>query len=429
MAISASNPNAKKSITLISGLVLMGLWSLALAGTALSLNNRPDPTKPVVEKTNPNATFLLAEAEGTIKALGAKEGDEVPEGVEIVFLNDEEELAAMETAQAHLQEVASKLRNMDVATVEPIQAPIGGAFISVPCVIPSVNPGTFAQTPPPQRGSIPELPGVSGTPIQQTESPTATTTKPNKELEEKVLEARTKLEDLNAMRDNYRMALEEVQKNIGPAEIAAKQTQDEADKQRMLLQQGVVPANKVSMAESQALQAKILLEQYKKQSAEAKSQLETVEMQIEAVKVELSVAEKALKDAPTVVVSTPNSNSNKSTAQLPIPERSGATSSAPRVVFKPSEPPPIPAKVDVDLSAIQEGSEDINQAKAKVDEAEAKLLMRRIRAPKGMKIVRLLVKPGDKIRKGQPIAEFVPVPELDKFEPILGPFWNFVEDK
>lgn len=413
----------------IVGFLMLGMWITAIAGTSLSKHSVPGVAQVAVQSGH---ILLRADKAGTVKALAAKDGAMVQTTDELIFLDDEKELADLAQAQNELQTLASNMRSMDIASAMPAQV-LGGV------ILPSL-PGNFAPeghseriTPQPGKvGSLPRVGGADTPPSPPDEAPEAgpdagarTSGVSETERQVRIERATQRVAELNTQRDDARMAGEEAQRNLATAELATNQANQEVDRQRMLLQQGVVAANKVSRAEFDAMQAKAQSDQLKAKVTESTSLLATLDGQIEQAKRELQAAQ-TLKIAAPSTQNSPH-NVTQRTASLPSVSSQGSLPHVPRparVVVREQGPQPIPTRVDLDLTQMVAADAKLAGAKKRVDQAENALLLRRIYAERGMRIVRFLVKPGEHIQPGQPLIEFEPIPEWDVPE-LVGPHWDF----
>lgn len=434
---SQTKPNQRRRFTPL--FVGIGLCAVVGAGFAI----RP-ATSPAIHYPSSIAEGqfldLVADKDGVVQGIAVTVGDELFERDELIFLDDKKEQELLTVAQAELQAVSQQMKGMDVAVALPSQTMISGTFVS------SGEP-IFDRVsyPPKARGPITSLPPVEGTgkievrsgePGSQT-APTSTTVeseagpdpKAVSKANEKIIAIQTEISDLERSLEDARMSLDEANRAVATSEGIAMQAKQEAERLRILLQQGVVPANKVSQAEANAMMATGNIDLAKEKSSQASQRISQTEAEIEKAKGRLVVAKNDLKESEVVqrtkkvVALTSPFSSSESPANL-TQQRPG------RVVLKSSAPQPIPTKVNLDLSAMSAADTQLDAVQEKVDKAEQELLSRRILAPQGMRVVEILVKPGQAVKKGQVVARFEKVPTLDWPDSFKGLWWNFeaVED-
>lgn len=422
MSDSPTPPKTRLKPIFWVGLLLVVGGGIGVA--SVGGGNLADTGKSKLQAPEEEVFELKAEVSGRVVALGAKVGDEIPEDQELIFLNDEKEQNALDKAQKELQVAASQIKTEDVAVALPAQGTITGVIVPGAAPTPRPNAG------PPVRpnGPVTALPSVEGSgkqievgggldsePYRAPEEPAVD----KSALQKKIAAAESEIKELDAKIENTKSEAAESEMAISTMKANADNAQREADRKQSMLVQGAIPANDANSARVAAQIAKTNYETAKQKQGSAAEAISGYQAQRdqavgrkEAAEKELAKAQSAPK-AKTRAARPPRIISTVPTPRMPQPSR---------VIVKRNDPKPIPTRVDVDINKKLTLDQQLTGARLKVDAAEEAILSRRIRAPKGLKLLEILVQPGQEVKPGTVIARFSRVPKLDAPEP--EPFWE-----
>jgi multidrug resistance efflux pump len=398
------------------GLALVVVGGIGVA--SVSGGNANKLAKTVDSAPQEEAFELKADASGRVVALGAKVGDQIPEDQELIFLNDEKEQTALDRAQTALQAAASEIKTEDVAVALPAQGTITGVI--VPGRTPVPNPGPHVRP----RGPVTALPSVEGSGKQievgggNSPEPDAAPEEPAVDkaaIKKKIAAAEAEIKEIDAKIENAKSEGGESEMAIATLKANADNAQREADRKQSMLVQGAISANEANSARVAAQMAKTNYETAKQKQGSAaeviagyQSQRDQALGRKEVAEQQLATAESAPKAKPRPQPRAPRIVSTTPAPRIPQPGR---------VIVKRSAPKAIPTRVDVDINKKLSLDQQLTSARAKVDAAEEAILARRIRAPKGLRLLEILVKPGEEVKPGMVVARFTRVPKLDAPEP------------
>lgn len=351
---------------------------------------------------------LVATAEGVVSQILVREGQTVAAGEILVAFDDQAEQAELVAAQQALQELAASVNTSEVAVAVTPPEGVTGRIVAI---------GPLPAGPPPGSKPLPVLPAPKGTaqaqlPAVHSEGTTPTEPKANlegavAELETKISETKNEVVSLEHRISTAKTEAEDATKNAEAAKVIAQQRKQQADKMRMLLGEGAVSQLETSRAEVQYASAQGGYEAALKMAEEANARVSTLEVDLAKQQKALPDLEKTLKITLDALKNAPKPTPSVSVP--PISETPVRTEPAPRSVPKPAfvQPAPLPntpTKVDVDKGAIREADQLLSGAKERVDKAEAAIMLRRFNSTRAGKVVRILVKPGDRVKPGQVIA-------------------------
>lgn len=347
------------------------------------------------------ATELLATQEGVVASVAVAEGQSFAEGDLLLSFDDQAEQAELTAAQEALQTLAGEVKATDVAVAITPPEGVSGRIVPIgplrPTAVPKVDP-----LPSPIEGPNPTLPAVG---------PTTTTPSPKTELEAGIAaaelelsEAKSRLLNLQHQISQSRTEAEDAQKNADAGKVIAQQRRQQADKMKMLLAEGAVSQLETAKAEVQYasaqggyLVAQEMADAAAKKVKDLEAELASTEKSIPTLEKSIQVQKDVLKNlpepkpAPMLDPATPVREVE--TRRVPKP-----------ATVQPAPLPNLPTKVDVDKGAIREADQLLTGAKERVDKAEAALVAKRILAPRKGKVLKMLVKPGDRVKPGQVIA-------------------------
>lgn len=351
------------------------------------------------------ATELLATQEGVIGSVMVAEGQSFSEGDLLLAFDDQSEQAELTAAHEALQALASEVKATDVAVAITPPEGVSGRIVPIgplrPVPVPKVDP-----LPAPIEGPNPTLPAVG---------PTGTTVEPKPsakaELEATIAAAETELAEAKTRKLNLEHQLaqlqseaEDAQKNADAGKVIAQQRKQHADKMKMLLAEGAVSQLEATKADVQYASAQGGYMVAQEMADAAAKKLKDAEAEIAAASAQIPTLEKSIELQRDVLKKMPEPALSP-TPELAPPLREVETRPVPKpATVQPAPLPNLPTKVDVDKGAIREADQLLAGAKERVDKAEAALIARRILAPRKGKVLKLLVKPGDRVKPGQVIA-------------------------
>lgn len=353
---------------------------------------RPAPTHGAAAE----GTEIAASTDGVLTQVAVREGQTVAPGDVLLAFDDQAEQAELAAAQVALQELASGVKESDVAVAVTPPEGVSGRIVPI---------GPLPLGPPPVAPKVDPLPAPKGTPdsplppVGPAEPKTSALEEAVRETEAEIASLRTKMAELTHQIEQARVTADESNRNAEAAKVIAQQRKQHADKMRMLLSEGAVSQLETSRAEAQYASAQGGYEAALQMASEEANRVKTLEAEFEKSEKTIPLLEKSLEVTRKALAGAP-------APSLPKPPASPPSQTEPRTVPKPAfvQPAPLPnlpAKVEVDKGAIQEADEQMAEAKARVDKAEAALLARRITATRAGTIVRVLVKPGDRVKAGQ----------------------------
>jgi pyruvate/2-oxoglutarate dehydrogenase complex dihydrolipoamide acyltransferase (E2) component len=369
------------------------------------------PHKPEPPLTKNPTTTLTSNQDGVISKLAALEGYVVDESADLVMFDDSAEQKELELAQQTLQKVADDLKQSGVAIALPsFPDRLGGRIVH--------TGQSFSPAPagPKDIGSLPE---VSGTPVESVPEPTppavtppvvADTNKPNEAL----LEATKRVDDCRKRVTDGELALQETQKAVDTAKAIYERAKEDADKARMLLSNGAISANEASRKDSLSVSQKGIWENNQERLQQELKALESDRADLKQAEAELEKAKSA--PAPTrritaeVRPKTKTAFSAARTKRVSFPKPAFVV---PRRVPASTEP----TRVIVDNQAMKAANSRLDSAKKAVDKAENLIAARQFLAPKRVRIIRWLVSPGGRVKKGQALCEVELLPAVPKPKP------------
>lgn len=355
---------------------------------------------------------LVATADGVVSQVLVQEGQLVEQGELLVAFDDSAEQQELTAAQQALQAMASEVKNTDVAVA--VSPPEGVAGRIVP-----IGPLPRGPRPSAPNQKLPVLPAPKGTPEGQLPAVEAAPTTPPatsvdleagvRELESKIAETKNDILSTEHQLSAARTESEDAQKNAEAAKVIADQRKQQMDKMKMLLSEGAVSQLETARAEVQYASAQGGYEVAVRLADEARAKVQTLEGELAKHQKSVPELEKSLVSTRetikkvAAVKSTPLAN--PTTPPAPIRELDDRPSSVPKPAFVQAAPlPSTPTKVEVDKGAIREVDQQLAAAKERVDKAEQALVARRFTSTRKGKVVKILVKPGERVKAGQVIA-------------------------
>lgn len=379
---------AKMGLAIVAGATILGLLGWAAArSTAAPADLGYD---------------LMATSEGTITQVIAQPGQTVKKGDLLVLLDDTAEQQALTTARAELDLLAQEVQGAGIAVAMPPGSGLGGKII---------------QTGPMPRGVVPtgKVPEALGTlpPVTETDQPAAPKTdiKAAAEADLKAVEAKLEAQrtlriETVQKRDDALALAAEATRNAETSKVIAEQRKKQAEKMKFLLSEGAVSRVEAAKAESLYQSAQGGADAALRQAEEHQASATSLDAEVAAIDIRIAGLERDVAKAKDLVAKAPASVPAAPVAAQPANPLPAAEPSPGKPAFVRSTPAPsIPAKVEVDKGVKREVEEKLTAAKRKVDEAETNLESRRIVAPRDGVILKVLVRAGGSLRKGQSILE------------------------
>lgn len=384
---------SRRSRRLPIALLVIGCTLMATLGY-LAMRGQPHAALPE------GATELVATLEGIVGKIHVAEGQEVVEGDLLLSFDDQAEQDELANAHAALQELASEVQASDVAVAITPPEGVTGRIVPIGPIWDNA-PRRVDPLPAPEPGATPLLP-----PVQPEAGPKPN---PKRELEEAVTATESQLNEAKGHILNVQHQLEtarsealDAQKNAEASKVMALQRKQHVDKMRMLLNEGAVSQLETAKAEAQyaSIQGAYLVAQENandlaRKVKDLEGDLARTEAAIPQLEKLLDIQRTALKNTPEPKVALPESPPLREVETRPLPKPA---------IVQPTPLPSEPTKVEVDKGAIREADQLLAGAKERVDKAEAALIARRILAPRKGKVLKLLVKPGERVKRGQVIA-------------------------
>lgn len=359
-----------------------------------------------------NGVELVATTDGVVSQVLVQEGQLVDQGELLVAFDDTAEQQELAAAQQALQSMASEVKNTDVAVAVTPPEGVAGRIVPI---------GPLPRGPRPTAPSgerLPVLPAPKGTPQGQLPAieanPTPTPSSPEleagvRELETKISETKNDILSIEHQLGTARTEAEDAQKNAEAAKVIADQRKKQMDKMKMLLSEGAVSQLETARAEVQYASAQGGYEVAVRLAEEAQTKVTTLEADLARQQKAVPELEKSLvttrETLKKVASIKPAPLTSEAAPPVPIREPEDRPSSVVKPAFVQSAPlPSTPTKVEVDKGAIREVDQQLSAAKERVDKAEAALVARRFTSTRKGKVIKILVKPGERVKAGQVIA-------------------------
>lgn len=376
-------------------LVAAGIAAVTLIPRASNIATQPQAEGP----------RLLASAAGSVKEIISNEGQIVEKGEDMVMLDDAKEQEALLIAQGELAKLASEARESGIAVTLPEAPPgLGGTIVQTGPLRVNTSGSGIPKNVKPLPNVLPEG-ASSADPSPDPKAVASLKSKANKEIAEAKAEADRYAREI----EDAKLEVEEAERSKETSRIITDRAKQAADRGKMLLGQGAISVNESARLDGQLRLQQGILDAVAIRVDEAKSKIATLTAAREKALQRAADAEADLKNAPAAATPklsmvTPSPKSQ--------PEVKSATRYARPAVIVPRRPETstAPAKVEIDKSAKRETDDKLSQAKRKIDAAENALLLRRITAPRRMRIIKWLIKPTDNLTTSTPIAivEFLP---------------------
>ncbi len=380
--------------------MISGLGIVASALLAYALIPRPSPPVKVTKHT------LISDQTGRINKISALAGYVVEADAEFVTFDDSEEQKELEVARDNLQKVADELRASGVAIALPtFPDRLGGRIIQT---------GTFTPTSSDPPKKIEPLPEINGTSSESSSStPKATAPKPPVDpakFDLAIASANESIEECRRAMTDRELAIQETERAVATSKAIYDQAKADADRTKMLLNNGAVSANESSRKDNLAFSQKSIWDNNQARLTEEKAALESTRSNLRAFEKEIEDA----KEAKAKAIANAPEPKPRALAPTPVPAKNQHFSRPAYVVSRPVSASTEPTKVIVDRNAKTEADEKLKKAKVALDDAEAAILARNFLAPRRLRVIKWLVTPGSTVKEGQPICEVEFLPAATK---------------
>ncbi len=352
---------------------------------------------------------LISTGSGLVKQIITNEGQIVEKGEDMVMLDDTKEQEALLIAQGELAKLASEARESGIVVALPEAPPgLGGTIVQTGPLRVITGGSGIPKNVKPLPNVLPEG-ASSADPAPDPKTVASLKSKASKEI----AEAKAEAERYGREIQDAKLELEEADRNRETSRIITDRAKLAADRAKMLLAQGAISVNENARLDGQLRLQQGILDAGTKRVDESKQKIATLTAERDKALKRSADAEEDLKNAPAAA--TP-----KLSVVTPTRKTTPEAQSAPRyarpavIIPRRPETSTAPAKVEIDKSAKRETDDKLGVAKRKIDAAEAALLLRRIAAPRRMRIIKWLIKPSDSLTTSTPIAIVEFLPEMKK---------------
>lgn len=382
-----------------------GLGVIAVAAIGFAIAKGGTAPVPPIEQ----GEKLIAQLDGEVVELVVAPGATVDAGLDLVMLDDAAAQEGLKVAQAELEKVLAETRASGVAIVLP-DPPIGlgGRIVQTG----PLHPETGVARAPKNVDPLPKVAGTGEASVEIEPKPNpAEVARIKKAAEQEIADAKADEAYLASEITNTKLELEEAQRAQETSRIITDRARLEVERGKRLLLEGAVSQNSQILRDNQLRAQEDILRKNQARVDEATSKLASLNEKLEQAQQRQSLAKADLTSAPEKA--TPKIGS---VTKLPVspPEQMPKMPTVRKPAFVIPHSPEAstaPAKVEINSEAKQETDERLQQAQNKLKIAEQAVFARRITAPKRIKIVKWLVKPTDRIKKGDEIAIIEYLPE------------------